>query len=295
MEETSSRVYDTGTLCKVATEQLFKFLSEHKDVNFNAYNIDYNSGYFIWYFGQNRIVEFSIKELPDWSFGLWWLLDETSKDENKDEIEGILFAQFTEAIDKFKPAASPIQCNVKFIKDKIVNIEDAYKLIFSFIYNEPYKAFAIDVCGEDNNITEEEAHNVFNSYAEFKQKEKAIVSQNDNKMIDEILEIWHDEIERGTAFLADCSECISPRYEIIVNGDDEKWTNFKPGYYGLEDIDEGCYNEFVKIEKECDDKADEEEVYWYCEVSSDFRVATKKRFDELKEKIQFKKESEDNE
>lgn len=290
MEETSSRMYDTGTLCKVATEKLFKYLSKHKNVSFNACNVEYNSGYFIWYYGQNRIVEFSIKELPDWSFGLWWL----SEVEDRDEIKGILFAQFTEEIDKFKPTASRIQCDVKFVNNKIVNAKDAYETI-SFIYNEPYKAFAIDVCCEHSDITEEDAHNVYNSYVELKQKEAVITSQNNSRMIDEILEIWHDEIERGAAFLSDYGKCISPRHEIVVNGNDERWSNFRTGTYGLEDIDEECYNEFIEIRQECDYKADLEDIYWYCEVTPNFSVVTEKRFNELKEKIQFKKESEDNE
>ena len=95
---------------KRATTKLFQALKKYH--NIECYDAKFGNGYFILEFGKNSVVHFKIKETPGWLYGIWWDMPEdyedhqTHKKETPVYIEGCLFGQYEDNIDKFKPSAS---------------------------------------------------------------------------------------------------------------------------------------------------------------------------------------------
>lgn len=147
---------------------------------------EFGNGYFIYDIGGNAVCHFSLKETPEWKYGIWLLKN------NKFTI----FGEHIELIDKFKPNA----CYIKhenhideFIKE-VKNIASNSKLYFvdSLTYGEAlvdfkedgngnYKGYQVksvynevtgmwDMVTRDTNITQEQF--VEKEYNEFMERKK---------------------------------------------------------------------------------------------------------------------------
>ena len=125
-----------------------------KKIGFTPINVQCGNGYFIFDMGENSVVNFWIKELKGWKFGIWF---HTFKpDENgKKEPDGCqFFAQRELFIDKFKPAASNYCEEIKaygkdnkffdtfsFIKIKNMLYEMKYHPFISFYKEVAYSNY----------------------------------------------------------------------------------------------------------------------------------------------------------
>ena len=77
-----------------------------KKIGFTPINIQCGNGYFIFDMGENSVVNFWIKELKGWKFGIWFYSPKPDEDGKKRPDYCQFFAQRELFIDKFKPAAS---------------------------------------------------------------------------------------------------------------------------------------------------------------------------------------------
>ena len=96
-------------ILKTNKEYIEDFLNTiENEFNINCINRRYNNGYFIIEYGKNSVCKFNIKEIPEFTFGIWM-----STNVNLNYYDGsyknsklILFTQPTINIDKFKPSRS---------------------------------------------------------------------------------------------------------------------------------------------------------------------------------------------
>ena len=77
-----------------------------RKIGFTPINIQCGNGYFIFDMGENSVVNFWIKELKGWKFGIWFYSPKPDEDGKKKRDYCQFFAQRELFIDKFKPAAS---------------------------------------------------------------------------------------------------------------------------------------------------------------------------------------------
>lgn len=90
--------------------------SKMKELGFEAYDIDYGNGYFIFDMGEDSVIHFRVKGLwKNWKFGMWvnsQYLDRIGEvDENGKPLDFKLvqlFAQYETQINKFKPSRSEL-------------------------------------------------------------------------------------------------------------------------------------------------------------------------------------------
>lgn len=102
---------------------------------------EFGNGYFIYDIGENAVCHFSLKETPEWRYGIWLLKN------NK----FVIFGEHIELIDKFKPSATYIEHknNIgEFVKE-VKNIASNSKLYFvdSLTYGEALVDFKEDGYG----------------------------------------------------------------------------------------------------------------------------------------------------
>ena len=77
-----------------------------KKIGFTPINVQCGNGYFIFDMGENSVVNFWIKELKGWKFGIWFHTFKPDENGKKEPDRCQFFAQRELFIDKFKPAAS---------------------------------------------------------------------------------------------------------------------------------------------------------------------------------------------
>lgn len=129
-EMTTSKKYE------IMRGEIFDYI---KKIGFTPINAQYNNGYFIFYMGENSVVNFWIKELKGWKFGIWFQPDENSKKE-LDSCQ--FFAQRELFIDKFKPADSNYCEEIKaYGKDNKFFDNFALIDIKSMLYEMKYHPF----------------------------------------------------------------------------------------------------------------------------------------------------------
>ena len=112
-----------------------------KKIGFTPINIQCGNGYFIFDMGENSVVNFWIKELKGWKFGIWFY---SPKDDNGEDKPNYcqFFAQRELFIDKFKPAASNYCEEIKaYGKDNKFFDNFALIDIKSMLYEMKYHPF----------------------------------------------------------------------------------------------------------------------------------------------------------
>lgn len=243
---------------KEATEKLFEAMNETltdmEECPFTFEDVQYVSGYFIFEFGDNKVVHFHVKEIPGWLFGIWWGEPVLEHDEDKElqiKVSYEMFAQYENNINKFKPAASNICItdNITFNGEWDLSISLIEKMIF--IHNEPELAFCEDCYGwnyEYKYHTRAEAKKEFKAYLKHQNLKETLLPQLDKNVYDVVAEILEELISKGQAIIDEIEYC-TPKYDILL---DSK-------LFG-ENIETGCYdwkliftdNEIKKIRKAFD-------------------------------------------
>lgn len=120
--------------------------------------------YFIFGRGMNGILEFRIRELPGWRFGLW--MGDVKEADRRDgdcdgmrrkECEADFFWQHEDNVYKFKPSRSEFACQLGFRgKDGAWHVADDHGAgwLLAFTKDEPSLSYFRDMTGTDFN----EAH-----------------------------------------------------------------------------------------------------------------------------------------
>lgn len=259
---------------KECTDRIFKdlnncFALEENNVHFE--DVQFLDGYFIFGTGTNSVVNFKIKECPGWLFGIWWDVPSESKS-NYAFIDGELFAQYEETIDKFKPSASHFCENISAPKD-----DERECLCFhaanmiAFIRDEPCLAFCRDYNGWDYNEeyhTREEAENAYKEYIAWRENEAKYTEECDNRVLsfvkEKIIPLFAD------AEIYDCGDGWSPRYDVIAPLNKNKDIVHIEGCYSWfdddDDIGAGIMSEYNAILEKCDEIADKYKFCWYSPV-----------------------------
>lgn len=226
-------------------------------------DVAYLDGYFLFGTGTNSVVHFHIEECPGWKFGIWWNVPEEPE---KTRIEGEFFAQYEDAIDKFKPSASALCEHIHIDQDPKCNDLWGAARMLRFIIKEPSLAFCRDACYWDYNYeyhSREEADEQFKEFTDRKAKEAALTPVLDKKVIDFVR-------ERIAPLFTDADirfreHCI-PRYELVAPFEKNRDIVDKPGCYGwFADGDEDGQEtmaELTKLIEGCDKTAEENGIYW---------------------------------
>ena len=157
----------------------YKFTATDIDYDYNEY---YKDGY-----DPHKYIEFKIKELPAWKFGIWLGNPEFDSEINKYNryFKGYFFAQVERFISKFKPTRSPYCVEFYYTPTHTVDYEDGtmeikgevssgYKIqdILKFMLEEPALAFCRDLCNWDYNTE-------YHTRAEAERKMKKIIEKAD--------------------------------------------------------------------------------------------------------------------
>ena len=154
---------------------------------FTINNKEFCNGYFLFYYGVNSVCNFTLKETPEWRYGIWLL------ENNKFSI----FGEHIELIDKFKPS----RCYVSYDNDingfinEAKNISNNPKLYFvdSLTFGEAlvdfekdkyddYRGYQVkrdyneatgmwDMVTRDTNVTQEQF--VEREYEEFMESKRS--------------------------------------------------------------------------------------------------------------------------
>ena len=113
-----------------------------KKIGFTPINIQCGNGYFIFDMGENSVVNFWIKELKGWKFGIWFHTFKPDENGKKEPDRCQFFAQRELFIDKFKPSASNYCEEIKAY-DKDNKFFDNFALIDvkSMLYEMKYHPF----------------------------------------------------------------------------------------------------------------------------------------------------------
>ena len=238
---------------------------ETNEVQFTFSDVQYLDGYYIYGFGTNSVVHFHINECPGWKFGLWWDIPE---EKDSKFLNGTVFAQFEETIDKFKPSKSIF--NIDFTCDldghDFSNLWQVSKMI-EFIRKEPYLAFCRDYCEWNYNSeyhTREEAKAVYYEYRQWRDTKIKYTKENDEKILLFVREKIVPHFPHS--YISDSGPSVSPRYSLVAPYRYNKDLVDEPGFYGWFDpsIEEekNLEQEWKAIVKDCDDISDQYHFYW---------------------------------
>ena len=224
---------------KLATDKLFETFTNptNKDIPMLHFeDIEYGDGYFIFSYGTNSVIQFRIAECPGWLFGIWW---EGKNIDKNIIIEGQLFAQYEETIDKFKPSYSEYVENIVYdIESKELDWFSIYRAkdIFTFIRDYPTLAFYRDYTGTDFNyhyVSLAKANRRFNKYKEH--KELKSIAQKEFET--EVLNLYRTELNNLKNFeIVYQGENWSPSYDIVVPLNDNQNFFEENGSYHLSEL-----------------------------------------------------------
>ena len=113
-----------------------------RKIGFTPINVQCGNGYFIFDMGENSVVNFWIKELNGWKFGIWFHTSKPDENGKKEPDSCQFFAQRELFIDKFKPAASNYCEEIKaYGKDNKFFDNFALIDIKSMLYEMKYHPF----------------------------------------------------------------------------------------------------------------------------------------------------------
>lgn len=112
-----------------------------RKIGFTPVNVQCGNGYFIFDMGENSVVNFWIKELKGWKFGIWFY--SPKDDDGKDKPNYCkFFAQREWFIDKFKPSASNYCTEIKtYNEDNKFFDNFALMDVRSMLYEMKYHPF----------------------------------------------------------------------------------------------------------------------------------------------------------
>lgn len=236
---------------------VFKFKRDNKEYSFTATNIDYdNDEYYKDGYDPHRYIEFSIKELPMWRFGIWFLDPEqydNKKAGYKYFFKGTLFAQVEQFCDKFKPSRSSFVTEFIYNPKHTVEFSDGTSELVEedissnyeiqktlvFMLEQPALAFCRDVCFWDYNIeyhTKAEAERTMNKII----RDQDISDANKKIMADKVVDFCRNLVTNRKlyfkdyitdAFLSIPEDNRYPKRDLYLYWND---TEQEPGWYGFD-------------------------------------------------------------
>lgn len=113
-----------------------------RKIGFTPVNVQCGNGYFIFDMGENSVVNFCIKELKGWKFGIWFYSPKDDENGEKKPDYCQFFAQRKLFIDKFKPSASNYCTEIKaYNKDNKFFDNFALMDVRSMLYEMKYHPF----------------------------------------------------------------------------------------------------------------------------------------------------------
>ena len=114
-----------------------------KKIGFTPINIQCGNGYFIFDMGENSVINFWIKELKGWKFGIWFHTSKPDENGKKEPDSCQFFAQRELFIDKFKPAASNYCEEIKAYEEnnKFFDKFSTLYVIKNMLYEMKYHPF----------------------------------------------------------------------------------------------------------------------------------------------------------
>ena len=237
-------------------------------------------GYFIFDMGTNSVAHFTIKECPDWKFGIWWNIDE-----ERPIVHGQFFARHSIDLDKFKPSRSNYAADFCFTLTRgktHVKIADEISLytvydILSFIHKYPYVAYYRE-CHTDSPIcsyvTKTRAYWEYLKDKREDHRDRRLRTKYNKAVLTFMTKFFSDWPEH---FIADYSEDTSPQFELTVLRSSEF------------DLDPGCYTIFESEDEETRYKEGLEKIrkrykQFFSEASEFMTVVKKPQFKRLKRK-----------
>lgn len=235
-----------------------KVLFDQIKKDFTVKDETFRDSYFFYHFGKNSICHFSIKETPDWLYGIWL---------SEDSFQ--LFGEHIDFIDKFKPSRTYLSCEDD-IERFLSQIHDISKrpdyhlaaVISGGAVDTPYESIdgfefgyqvsrtkdpdtGAFIVSRDESITLDQfISKVVEEHRIQKVKEKEEI-ESARKMV---FEFFPTLLEKSSHFLkvgvldrvASSGMYCSPRYDILILSDgnlpDEEADTL------LEKIDDLCWN-----------------------------------------------------
>ena len=179
-------------------------------------------GYFLFGYGTNSTAEFGIKEVPGWKFGIWFspLKDKGGEADGDKDVQGTLFWQVEEFIDKFKPSASVFTEDLVFegdLSDWEIDEFDASPLMFT--RDEPSLAFCRDVMYWDYNLEYHSRAFAFLCRIKALWREKAYKRRYERlgkRHAERLLKAGMRDFRASGGTIHDRGPAFSPRYEVVI-------------------------------------------------------------------------------
>ena len=270
------------------------FFQEKYGLSFTPEDVECESceGFFIFPYGSNSIIQFHLKEAPGWLFGIWWGVEENTKEDGSKSInnEGIdcdFFAQYEELIDKFTPSNSTFVKSFfwPFRKDKDSCWCKGYKIAQTIllILQYPYVAFYRELYGADLNsqyISPKEAEDCYKDWHLKQVAQQAVLQENDKTMLKCINNLFEDVLNKGDALILDLGDYFSPRYKVVIrNSEKQGWVSVAD-YLGYD-----ARKKWIDIEKWCEERAEKIGAMWLSPVADFIYFANDADFLEEKERI----------
>ena len=97
---------------KEVIEKIFNEIEEESNHRLKVIDKVFGNGYYIFEFGEDSVCNFKIKGLKRWTFGLW-----IRKDNDNETYVINLFGEHNDYIDKFKPTATRITHEFKYVDE----------------------------------------------------------------------------------------------------------------------------------------------------------------------------------
>ena len=304
--EALAKIYDEGVkkgnelgygeVFRLSTLKFFddvrEELASRFNLTFTVEDIVWGNGYFIFGYGDNTNIHFHIKEVPGFLFAIWWDTPKEKYDPVEGRFEGTFFTQFEAEIDKFKPSRSAIQHHLHASwhdnNADTFYIDGSWEVasIINFMITEPALAWARDQRDWDYNIeyhTREEAQKEYDEYVEWRERKDRLSAEWDHRCIKAVYDALKDEIDAGVTKIIDRGECVSPRYEIVVDLDSclEEGGPTEKGNYGLIWDDETC-EKMTSVWDECEKDHRGDDFCWWKPFNESCFVVSHDTFEQVK-------------
>ena len=162
-------------LFKESTDHFFAAVNEDGGKDYGFHTTRKFPGYInAGLLGKGSVVHFRADYCPGWIFGIWWESVERTE-YGADKVSGVVFGQYEQTTEKFKPCRSPFRENIFVIRYKRRDVYDGgYQvctgnahLMFNFIHDEPAIAFCRDYRFWNPKYeyhTREEAQEIFDEW-----------------------------------------------------------------------------------------------------------------------------------
>lgn len=186
---------------------------------FTPENIEFSNGYFFMNFGDNSVGYFSLKETPDWEYGIWL---------NPEKGTYQVFGDHRLLIDKFKPSRTYLSyTNIDFFRAHVLKISENPKLYFGDAYHSGGLLHHDEWSGFEGKTPEELQLIAENIYDEALQDEKDEQNANERARV-YAMNLFQDiaNLEHvAEVSISDKSKLwggfVSPQYDVFIKPTDD--------------------------------------------------------------------------